>query len=36
MGAAGRKLVEERYSVEAGARLWVNLIDGLTAGRATA
>lgn len=36
MGAAGRKLVEERYSVEAGARLWCNLIDGLTAGRATA
>jgi glycosyltransferase involved in cell wall biosynthesis len=36
MGAAGRKLVEERYSVEVGARLWVNLIDGLTAGRATA
>jgi glycosyltransferase involved in cell wall biosynthesis len=36
MGAAGRRLVEERYSVEAGATLWANLIDGLTAGRATA
>lgn len=36
MGAAGRKLAEERYSVEAGARLWCNLIDGLAAGRATA
>ena len=36
MGAAGRRLVEERYSVEAGAALWANLIDGLTAGRATA
>jgi glycosyltransferase involved in cell wall biosynthesis len=36
MGAEGRRLVEERYSVEAGATLWANLIDGLTAGRATA
>jgi glycosyltransferase involved in cell wall biosynthesis len=36
MGAAGRKLVAERYSVEVGARLWLNLIDGLTAGRASA
>jgi glycosyltransferase involved in cell wall biosynthesis len=36
MGAAGRKLVEERYGVEVGARLWLNLIDGLLAGRATA
>jgi glycosyltransferase involved in cell wall biosynthesis len=36
MGAAGRKLVEDRYSVEAGAALWLNLIDGLTAGRASA
>jgi len=36
MGAAGRRLVEERYSAEAGATLWANLIDGLTAGRATA
>jgi glycosyltransferase involved in cell wall biosynthesis len=36
MGAAGRKLVEERYSVDVGARLWLNLIDGLTAGRASA
>lgn len=36
MGAAGRRLVEERYSIEAGSRLWANLIDGLTAGRATA
>ena len=36
MGATGRKLVEQQYSVEAGAALWSNLIDGLTAGRATA
>jgi glycosyltransferase involved in cell wall biosynthesis len=36
MGAAGRRVVEERYSVEAGAKLWANLIDGLAAGRATA
>jgi glycosyltransferase involved in cell wall biosynthesis len=36
MGIAGRRLVQERYSVEAGATLWANLIDGLTAGRATA
>jgi glycosyltransferase involved in cell wall biosynthesis len=36
MGAAGRKLVEERYSVEAGATLWVNLIEGLMAHQATA
>lgn len=36
MGAAGRKRVEERYSVEVGARLWLNLIDGLLAGRASA
>jgi glycosyltransferase involved in cell wall biosynthesis len=36
MGSAGRKLVTERYSVDAGARLWLNLIDGLTAGRASA
>jgi glycosyltransferase involved in cell wall biosynthesis len=36
MGAAGRKLVEDRYSVEAGAALWLNLIDGLSAGRASA
>ena len=36
MGAAGRKLAEDRYSVEAGAALWLNLIDGLTAGRASA
>jgi glycosyltransferase involved in cell wall biosynthesis len=36
MGAAGRKLVEECYSVEAGAALWLNLIDGLAAGRASA
>lgn len=36
MGAAGRQVVEERYSVEAGARLWASLIDGLMAGRATA
>jgi glycosyltransferase involved in cell wall biosynthesis len=36
MGAAGRKLVQERYSVEVGARMWLNLIDGLAAGRASA
>ena len=36
LGAAGRKFVEDRYSVEAGARLWLNLVDGLAAGRATA
>lgn len=36
MGAAGRQVIEERYSVEAGAALWLNLIAGLTAGRATA
>lgn len=36
LGAAGRRLVEERYSVEAGAALWLNLINGLTAGRASA
>jgi glycosyltransferase involved in cell wall biosynthesis len=36
MGAAGRRLVEERYSLEAGAALWLNLIQGLTAGRASA
>jgi glycosyltransferase involved in cell wall biosynthesis len=36
MGTAARKLVEERYSIEVGARLWLNLIDGLTAGRASA
>jgi glycosyltransferase involved in cell wall biosynthesis len=27
MGMAGRKVVEDRYSVAAGARLWLNLID---------
>lgn len=36
MGAAGRRAVEDRYSIQAGSRLWANLIDGLTAGRATA
>jgi glycosyltransferase involved in cell wall biosynthesis len=36
MGAAGRRLVEERYSVRAGTRLWLNLIEGLAAGRASA
>lgn len=36
MGAAGRRIVEERYSVEAGARLWLNLIEGMRSGRATA
>jgi glycosyltransferase involved in cell wall biosynthesis len=36
MGAEGRQRVAERYSVEAGAALWLNLIAGLTAGRASA
>jgi glycosyltransferase involved in cell wall biosynthesis len=36
MGAAGRERVRERYSVEAGAALWLNLIAGLAAGRASA
>jgi glycosyltransferase involved in cell wall biosynthesis len=36
LGSAGRRLVEQRYSLEAGATLWLNLIDGLTAGRASA
>lgn len=36
MGAAGRKIVEDRYSVEAGARLWLDLIGEAQAGRATA
>jgi glycosyltransferase involved in cell wall biosynthesis len=36
MGAAGRRLVAERYSVEAGTNLWLKLIDGQKAGRETA
>ncbi|HJZ89631.1 MAG TPA: glycosyltransferase [Gemmataceae bacterium] len=36
LGAAGRRLVEDRYSLQAGAALWLNLIQGLTAGRASA
>jgi len=36
MGARGRALVEERFSLEVGSALWLNLINGLTAGRATA
>jgi glycosyltransferase involved in cell wall biosynthesis len=32
MGANGRRLVEEKYSVEAGTRLWRNLLDGIEAG----
>jgi glycosyltransferase involved in cell wall biosynthesis len=36
MGTRGRALVEERYSLEVGSALWLNLINGLTAGRATA
>jgi glycosyltransferase involved in cell wall biosynthesis len=36
MGAAGRKMVEDRYSVEAGAKLWLNLISEAQSGRATA
>jgi glycosyltransferase involved in cell wall biosynthesis len=31
MGAAGRRVVEERYSVEAGAKKWLELINSLTA-----
>jgi glycosyltransferase involved in cell wall biosynthesis len=27
LGAAGRRTVEERYSVEAGARTWVERLD---------
>jgi glycosyltransferase involved in cell wall biosynthesis len=33
MGAAGRKLVEERYSVAAGAALWLKMIASLPGGR---
>jgi glycosyltransferase involved in cell wall biosynthesis len=33
MGAAGRKVVAERYSVAAGAALWLNLIAEIAAGR---
>jgi glycosyltransferase involved in cell wall biosynthesis len=29
MGQAGRRLLEERYSVERGAALWLGLLDGL-------
>jgi glycosyltransferase involved in cell wall biosynthesis len=36
MGAAGRKTVEDRYSVESGAKLWLNAIAEAQAGRATA
>ena len=31
MGAAGRKVVEERYSVEAGAKKWLELINSQNA-----
>jgi glycosyltransferase involved in cell wall biosynthesis len=36
MGAAARALVEARYSVEAGAALWRNLIEDRNAGRGSA
>lgn len=36
MGAAGRKVVEDRYSVAAGAKLWLDLIRDAQSGRATA
>lgn len=36
MGALGRQLVSERYSVEVGAAKWVNLISALSTGRVTA
>jgi hypothetical protein len=36
MGAVGRKLVKDRYSVEAGAKLWLDLIADAQAGRAIA
>ncbi|HKA06233.1 MAG TPA: glycosyltransferase family 4 protein [Gemmataceae bacterium] len=36
MGARGREVVTERYSVEVGAAKWVNLLSALTTGRATA
>jgi glycosyltransferase involved in cell wall biosynthesis len=36
MGAAGRKVVEDRYSVEAGAKLWLDLVGAVQSGRATA
>jgi glycosyltransferase involved in cell wall biosynthesis len=29
MGSAGRRLVEERYSVACGARLWLGVLDGI-------
>lgn len=36
MGAAGRKVVEDRYSVEAGGKLWLDLIRDAQSGRASA
>jgi glycosyltransferase involved in cell wall biosynthesis len=36
MGAAGRKVVEDRYSLEAGAKRWLKLIDGVQTGQASA
>jgi glycosyltransferase involved in cell wall biosynthesis len=36
MGAAGRRLVEERFSVEAGARLWAELAGNLKMERISA
>jgi len=36
IGARGRQVAAERYSVEVGAAKWVNLITALTTGRATA
>ncbi len=36
MGQAGRRLVEEKYSVEAGAACWLNLLNGLGRQRVSA
>ncbi len=36
MGAAGRRLVEERYSIESGAHQWMKLIDAVKNERAIA
>jgi glycosyltransferase involved in cell wall biosynthesis len=36
MGHAGRELVKDKYSVEAGAAKWVNLINSLASERASA
>jgi glycosyltransferase involved in cell wall biosynthesis len=36
MGQAGRRLVEQEYSVRAGAERWLRLLAGLSGGRAAA